>query len=83
MTKQLRITNTNIIDRNNACIDVDLRAQLYNLKIGETMVTRNQKVKQLAKSLSRSAKTTSGTRFAVRDLYNGQIEVQLIRHYQR
>jgi hypothetical protein len=83
MNKLLKNTNANIIERNHAIINVDLRQQLYNLKVGETIVTRDKDAKKLAGSLSRSAKTTSGTRFAVRDLLNGQVEVQLIRHYSR
>jgi hypothetical protein len=80
MSNSLKSSNRNITPRGRAPRNTLLRMQLMNLKLGETLLTRDKDAVGLANSLSRSTKTTSGTRFAVRQLHNGQVEIQLIRH---
>ena len=80
MSNLLKSTNRGIIARGNPSRNIALRAQLMHLKVGEVLVTRDKDAKGLANSLSRTTKTTSGTRFAVRDLGNGEVEIQLVRH---
>lgn len=80
MSNTLKSSNRGILARGNASKNIALRAQMMHLKVGETLVTRDKDAKRLANSLSRSTKTTSGTRFAVRELPHGEVEIQLVRH---
>lgn len=80
MSNLLKTSNRGIIARGNPSRNIALRAQLMHLKVGEVLVTRDKDAKGLANSLSRTTKRTSGTRFAVRDLGNGEVEIQLVRH---
>lgn len=83
MSNTLKSSNRGIIARGRTPRNIGLRAQLMHLKVGETITTSDKDAKGLANSLSRSTKKTSGTRFAVRELPNGQTEIQLIRHVDR
>lgn len=83
MSNLLKSTNRGIIARGHKSRNIGLRAQLLHLKVGETLVSRDKDAKGLANSLSRTTKRTSGTRFAVSDLGNGEVEIQLVRHIER
>ena len=83
MSNTLKSSNRGIIARGRTPRNIGLRAQLMHLKVGETITTSDKDAKGLANSLSRSTKKTSGTRFAVRELPNGQTEIQLVRHIDR
>jgi hypothetical protein len=83
MSNLLKSTNRGIIARGHKSRNIGLRAQLLHLKVGEVLVSRDKDAKGLANSLSRTTKRTSGTRFAVSDLGNGEVEIQLVRHIER
>jgi hypothetical protein len=80
MSNSLKSSNRNITPRGRTPRNPLLRAQLMQLQVGETLLTRDKDAVGLANSLSRSTKTTSGTRFAVRQMRSGQVEIQLVRH---
>lgn len=80
MHNTLKSSNRGIIARGRAPRNTALRDQLMHLKLGEALITRDKDAAGLANSLSRSTKNTSGTRFAVRQLHHGQVEIQLVRH---
>ena len=61
MNKQLINTNARIIDRKQATVNIDLRQQLFSLKVGETIVTRDKDAKRLAGSLKEKWESHSNT----------------------